>query len=71
MNRFFPWAVALIAVFAVFVDIPKRQFSFPFPPNCPGREDVFIDQHIRRVEEVVREFVRKREALPDPRLLAV
>ncbi|TMG65836.1 MAG: protein translocase subunit SecD [Chloroflexi bacterium] len=36
MNRFFPWAVALIAFFAVFVDIPKHQFSFPFPPNCPG-----------------------------------
>jgi preprotein translocase subunit SecD len=36
MNRFFPWAVALIAVFAVFVDIPKHQFSFPFPPSCPG-----------------------------------
>ena len=34
MNRLFPWAVALIAVFAVFIDIPKHQFSFPF--NCPG-----------------------------------
>jgi len=28
------WAVAIIAVLAVFVDIPKHQFSFPF--NCPG-----------------------------------
>src|SRR5438309_8446178 len=34
MNRLFPWAVALIAVFAVFIDIPKHQVSFPF--NCPG-----------------------------------
>jgi len=34
MSRLFPWLVALIAVFAVFVDIPKHQFSFPF--NCPG-----------------------------------
>jgi preprotein translocase subunit SecD len=36
MNRFFPWAVALIAVFAVFIDIPKHQISFPFPASCPG-----------------------------------
>jgi len=28
------WLVAIIAVLAVFVDIPKHQFSFPF--NCPG-----------------------------------
>jgi len=34
MSRLFPWFVALIAVFAVFVDIPKHQVSFPF--NCPG-----------------------------------
>ncbi len=34
MGRLFPWLVALIAVFAVFVDIPKHQVSFPF--NCPG-----------------------------------
>jgi len=36
MNRFFPWIVALVAVFAVFIDIPKHQISFPFPPSCPG-----------------------------------
>src|SRR5438270_2516266 len=36
MNRFFPWIVALVAVFAVFIDIPKHQISFPFPPTCPG-----------------------------------
>ena len=34
MSRLFPWFVALIALFAVFVDIPKHQVSFPF--NCPG-----------------------------------
>src|SRR5438093_2442255 len=34
VNRFFPWVVALIALLAVFIDIPKHQFSFPF--NCPG-----------------------------------
>jgi preprotein translocase subunit SecD len=28
--------VALVAVLAIFVDIPKHQFSFPFPPTCPG-----------------------------------
>jgi preprotein translocase subunit SecD len=36
VNRFFPWLVALIAVLAVFVDIPKHQVSFPFPATCPG-----------------------------------
>jgi preprotein translocase subunit SecD len=36
MNRVFPWVVALIAVLAMFVDIPKHQISFPFPPTCPG-----------------------------------
>src|SRR5436309_5846049 len=36
MNRLFPWAVALVAVLAAFVDIPKHQISFPFPPSCPG-----------------------------------
>jgi preprotein translocase subunit SecD len=25
-----------VAVLAIFVDIPKHQFSFPFPPDCPG-----------------------------------
>ena len=29
-----PWLIAIIAVLAVFIDIPKHQFSFPF--NCPG-----------------------------------
>ena len=28
------WLVAIVAVLAIFVDIPKHQFSFPF--NCPG-----------------------------------
>jgi preprotein translocase subunit SecD len=32
--RLTSWLVVLIAVLAVFVDIPKHQFSFPF--NCPG-----------------------------------
>ncbi len=32
--RLTSWLVALVAVLAVFVDIPKHQFSFPF--NCPG-----------------------------------
>jgi preprotein translocase subunit SecD len=34
VNRLFPWFVALVAAFAVFIDIPKHQISFPF--NCPG-----------------------------------
>ncbi|CAN5265015.1 protein translocase subunit SecD [soil metagenome] len=34
MSRVWPWVVGLIAVLAVWVDIPKHQFSFPF--NCPG-----------------------------------
>src|SRR3989442_14255969 len=34
MPRLCPWLIALIAFFAVFIDIPKHQFSFPF--NCPG-----------------------------------
>ncbi len=32
--RLSSWLVVLVAVLAVFVDIPKHQFSFPF--NCPG-----------------------------------
>ncbi|HEY9326097.1 MAG TPA: hypothetical protein VIS26_05960, partial [Candidatus Limnocylindria bacterium] len=32
--RLSSWLVALVAVLAIFVDIPKHQFSFPF--NCPG-----------------------------------
>src|SRR3989442_12740330 len=34
MSRLGPWLIALIAFFAVFIDIPKHQLSFPF--NCPG-----------------------------------
>ena len=34
MARFWPWIVGLIAVLAVWIDIPKHQISFPF--NCPG-----------------------------------
>ncbi len=34
MGRLGPWIIAVIAVLAVFIDIPKHQFSFPF--NCPG-----------------------------------
>lgn len=34
MTRIWPWIVALIAVVAIWVDIPKHQFQFPF--NCPG-----------------------------------
>ncbi len=34
MSRLWPWIVGLIAVLAIWVDIPKHQFSFPF--NCPG-----------------------------------
>lgn len=34
MSRLWPWIVGLIVVLAIWVDIPKHQFSFPF--NCPG-----------------------------------
>ena len=34
--RLTSWLVVLVAVLAIFVDIPKHQFSFPFPPDCPG-----------------------------------
>jgi preprotein translocase subunit SecD len=34
MKGIFPWVIVLIAAVAVFIDIPKHQFSFPF--NCPG-----------------------------------
>ena len=34
MGRLSAWFVAVLAILAVFVDIPKHQFSFPF--NCPG-----------------------------------
>src|SRR2546422_1120924 len=36
MNRAFPWLVFLVFVLSVFIDIPKHQISFPFPPSCPG-----------------------------------
>ncbi|MDQ2951561.1 MAG: protein translocase subunit SecD [Chloroflexota bacterium] len=36
MNRAFPWLVFLVFVLSVFIDIPKHQFSFPFPAPCPG-----------------------------------
>ncbi len=34
MGRLGPWLISIIAILAIFVDIPKHQFSFPF--NCPG-----------------------------------
>ena len=34
MGRTGPWLIAIIAVLAIFIDIPKHQFSFPF--DCPG-----------------------------------
>jgi len=34
MSGLGPWLIALIAVVAVWVDIPKHQFDFPF--GCPG-----------------------------------
>jgi preprotein translocase subunit SecD len=36
MNRAFPWLVFAVFVLSAFIDIPKHQFSFPFPPSCPG-----------------------------------
>jgi preprotein translocase subunit SecD len=36
VNRAFPWVVFAVFVLSVFVDIPKHQFSFPFPASCPG-----------------------------------
>jgi len=36
VNRAFPWLVFLVFVLSVFIDIPKHQFSFPFPQTCPG-----------------------------------
>ena len=49
MGRLGPWLVAIIAFVAVFVDIPKHQFSFPF--NCPGvclkLGDLVINQEIK------------------------
>src|SRR5712664_744481 len=47
--RLTSWLVALVAVLAIFVDIPKHQFSFPF--NCPGVclriGDLNINQEIK------------------------
>lgn len=34
MNRGWAWIVVVIAVVAIWVDIPKHQFAFPF--DCPG-----------------------------------
>ena len=34
MGRLGPWLITIIAIVAIFLDIPKHQFSFPF--NCPG-----------------------------------
>jgi preprotein translocase subunit SecD len=36
MSRTFPWVVGLIALLAIWLDIPKHQISFPFPATCPG-----------------------------------
>jgi preprotein translocase subunit SecD len=36
MQRAFPWLVFAVFALSVFVDIPKHQFSFPFPASCPG-----------------------------------
>jgi preprotein translocase subunit SecD len=49
LGRLGPWLVAIIALGAVFVDIPKHQFSFPF--NCPGvclkLGDLAVNQEIK------------------------
>jgi preprotein translocase subunit SecD len=36
VNRAFPWLAFLVFALSVFIDIPKHQFSFPFPASCPG-----------------------------------
>ena len=36
MNRAFPWLVFVVFLLSVFIDIPKHQFSFPFPASCTG-----------------------------------
>ena len=36
MGRLGPWLIGIIAVLAVWIDIPKHQISFPFPSSCPG-----------------------------------
>ncbi|HZP96152.1 MAG TPA: protein translocase subunit SecD [Candidatus Limnocylindria bacterium] len=49
MGRLGPWLIAIIAVLAIFVDIPKHQLSFPF--NCPGvcfnLGDIKVNQEIK------------------------
>jgi preprotein translocase subunit SecD len=49
LGRLGPWLVAIVAFLAVFVDIPKHQFSFPF--NCPGvclkLGDLVVNQEIK------------------------
>jgi preprotein translocase subunit SecD len=34
MNRAWAWTIVVIAILAVWIDIPKHQFPFPF--DCPG-----------------------------------
>ena len=34
MNRAWAWTIVVIAILAVWIDIPKHQFQFPF--DCPG-----------------------------------
>src|SRR4030081_406762 len=34
--RLTSWLVAIVAGVPTVVDIPKRQLSFPSPPDCPG-----------------------------------
>jgi preprotein translocase subunit SecD len=36
VSRAFPWIAFAVFVLSVFIDIPKHQFSFPFPATCPG-----------------------------------
>lgn len=36
MGRLGPWLIGVVAVLAVWVDIPKHQIAFPFPASCPG-----------------------------------
>src|SRR5688572_19483234 len=49
MSGLWPWIVALIAVIAIWVDIPKHQVDFPF--GCPGiclrLGDRFYNQEIK------------------------
>jgi preprotein translocase subunit SecD len=49
MSALWPWIVGLIAVIAIWVDIPKHQIDFPF--GCPGiclrLGDRFYNQEIK------------------------